>query len=666
MVSRDHRFEALFDAALDAVFVVGDDRTLVDANPAACELVGAAGDRLLGRRFDDFLPPGTEIAGAWQEFLRAGKRTGELALLRPDGVARHVEYAATAHVLPGRHLAILRDITERKRAEESGAKALRREQRRLRETQTLLAVSRALSSTLDPTETMRRVAREIALALRADMVGAYLADPAHEYLWPTAGYRVPRSMLDAFRRFPIPIRNHPAIEEAWREGRAAWTDDMPHDPRVDPATYARFPHQSDLFVPIRIKDRPVGGFFAIWWTARRGITPDEIGLLQGVSDLAGIFLENAQLYRQAAEANRAKDEFLATLSHELRNPLGAIATAVAALDPAGAADATTARLRDIIQRQTERLRRLLDDLLDVASVTAGKITLDRRPLDLGEAVAGCVRSLQERGRARAHVVTVRAQPVTVDADLIRLEQIVTNLVENALKFTEAGGEIHVEASREGEQAVLRVRDTGVGIAPETLPRVFELFVQGRQPLDRALGGLGVGLTLVRRLVEMHGGTIEVSSEGTGRGAEFVVRLPVAAAAAPPPPGPPARRRAAAPRRILLVEDNDDARTSLALALRGLGHEVIEAGDGTRGASLAVERRPDVVLIDLGLPGMDGYEVARAIRSHPAGGAPTLVAVTGYGQLEDRRRSRDAGFDAHMLKPVSLEALADLIAAPRAS
>src|SRR5262249_41967698 len=271
------------------------------------------------------------------------------------------------------------DIADRQQAEAERDELRRSERQRLRETETLLAVSRALGSTLDPTETMRRVAREIALALDADMVGAYLADAAHESLRPVAGYHVPRERLDDFRRFPIPIRNHRAIEEAWTQRRPVWTDDMPGDPRVDPDTFRRFPHQSDLFVPISVKERPVGGFFAIWWTQRRSITDAEMRLLAGISDLAGIFLENAELYRDAAEANRAKDEFLATLSHELRNPLGAIANAVAALERRGDAEGASTRLRQIIHRQTHHLTRLVDDLLDVARATAGKIPLNRQP-----------------------------------------------------------------------------------------------------------------------------------------------------------------------------------------------------------------------------------------------------------------------------------------------
>lgn len=654
--------EALFAAARDAVLVFDDARTFVDANPAACRLLGLSSPELIGRRFDDFLAePGVDLDAVWRTFLETGEQTGEMRVVRPDGELRHVEYSATARFVAGRHLAILRDIAGRKRAEAERAELLRREQLRLRETETLLAVSRALGSTLDPTETMRRVAREIAQALGADTVGAYLADAARESLWPVAGYHVPRDMLDAFRRFPIPIKNHPAIEESWAHRRSVWTDDMPADPRVDPDSLRQFPHQSDMFVPIHIKDRPVGGFFVIWWTARRSFTDWEMRLLQGISDLAGVFLENAQLYREAAEANRAKDEFLATLSHELRNPLGAIANAVAALDRRGGGDEGTTRLHQIIHRQTHHLTRLVDDLLDVARATAGKVALNRQPLDLSEVAGGCVRSLRASGRTRRHRMMFRAESVIVNADSTRLAQVITNMLDNAVKFTPSGGTVDVDVLREGQEAVLRVSDTGVGIAPEMLSRVFELFAQAEQPMDRSGGGLGIGLTLSRRLVEMHGGSIAATSEGHGRGAQFTVRLPVELAGTPS--SAPAAIDPDRSRSILIVEDNDDARESLRLLLESLGHRVIEAGDGQRALALALNHQPEVVLIDLGLPGLDGYAVARALRSGATGKTVALIAVTGYGQAEDRRRSKEAGFDAHLVKPVSQSLLSSLIAVP---
>ena len=657
-MSSQQQSDALLAAARDAVIVVDDARTFVDVNPAACRLLGVSAHDLVGRRFDDFLEPGGDLDTAWQTFLRSGEQAGELRVIRPDGQLRHVEYSATARFVAGRHLAILRDIAGRKLAEAERAELMRREQLRLRETETLLAVSRALSSTRDPTETMRRVAREIALALGADMVGAYLADVMREKLWPTAGYRVPREMLDAFRRIPIPIKGHTAIEEAWIRRRAVWTDDMPGDPRVDPELLRQFPHQSDLFVPIRVTDRAVGGFFVIWWTARRSMTEWEVSLVQGISDLAGIFLENAQLYRETAEANRAKDEFLATLSHELRNPLGAIVNAAAALDHRGIGEERASRLREIIHRQTHHLTRLVDDLLDVARATAGKIVLTRQPVDLGGVAGSCVRSLRQSGRARGRRIAFRAESVIVNADPTRMAQIVTNLIDNAVKFTPSGGSVDVDVRREGPEGVIRVTDSGVGIEPAMLPRVFELFAQAEQSLDRSVGGLGIGLALSRRLVEMHGGTITAASEGQGRGAQFTVRLPVAATNAPPPaPSVPTANRA---RTILVVEDGDDARESLRLLLESLGHRVLAAADGHQGVALALEHQPEVLLIDLGLPGLDGYEVARAVRASPAGKSAVLIAVTGYGQAEDRRRSTEAGFDAHLVKPVSQGLLSTLI------
>jgi PAS domain S-box-containing protein len=658
-MSSNREFEALFAAALDAVFVIDDGRVITGLNPAACQLLGRLAGEVVGRRFDDLLEHRESVPSAWQTFITSGQQVGPLRLVRPDGSRREVEYSATANFMAGRHLAILRDVTERKEAEAARDMLARREALRLRETEMLLAVSRTLSSTLDPTETMRRVSREIARAMEADMVGAYLADPAQNYLHPVAGYRVPKDMLAAFQERPIPIKHHRAIEEAWTAGRAVWTMDMASDARVDRASYLRFPHQSDLFTPIRVKGRPVGGFFVIWWHAQRSFADDEIRLLEGICDLAGIFLENAQLYRDAAEANRAKDEFMAVLSHELRNPLGAIANAAAVLDYRGGQSDADFRMRQIIHRQTRHLARLVDDLLDVARVTAGKMALDRQSLDLAEVVGICVRVLRDGPRGREHSLSFRSESVMVSADPTRLEQVVTNLVDNALKYTPVGGAIDVEVLRDGDDAVLRVTDTGNGIPADMLSRIFEPFTQAEQALDRSLGGLGLGLTLSRRLVELHGGTIQAFSEGSNRGAQFVVRLPVdatdAVAASLPSRGP------AVVRNILIIEDNDDARESLRLLLESLGHQVVDAGDGRHGVALALQARPDIVLVDLGLPGIDGYEVARAIRASGLGKSVRLVAVTGYGQKEDRRRSTEAGFDAHLVKPVSPTALSGVLA-----
>jgi CheY-like chemotaxis protein/anti-sigma regulatory factor (Ser/Thr protein kinase) len=274
---------------------------------------------------------------------------------------------------------------------------------------------------------------------------------------------------------------------------------------------------------------------------------------------------------------------------------------------------------------------LLNDLLDVARVTAGKITLRRQPTDVGELTRRCVDTLRDSGKADAHRVTFRGEGLVVDADPTRLEQVVTNLLDNAVTYTPRGGRIDVEVRRQDPHALIRVADSGAGIAPEMLSQIFDLFAQATDVRARSTGGLGIGLTLVRRLVEMHGGTVTALSEGAGRGSEFVIRLPLAEAARPAPEPPPAGAARAHGRRILIVEDNDDARASLKALLEGLGHSVAEAADGERGITVAFEQQPDVVLIDLGLPTIDGYQVARSLRAAPKSRQMKLIAVTGYGQ-----------------------------------
>ncbi len=373
-------------------------------------------------------------------------------------------------------------------------------------------------------------------------------------------------------------------------------------------------------------------------------------------------LQIEQEMRAAAEtANRAKDEFLAMLGHELRNPLGAIASATGVLGATGDLDPGAARARAVIGRQVQHLSRLVDDLLDVSRVTTGKVRLSLQPLDLSQLVTTTMASWRSAGRFDRHRVSDDAAgPVWVEADETRMEQVLGNLVGNALKYTPAGGEVRVRVTRDGAAAVLEVADTGPGIPPDLLGKVFEPFVQGDRGLDRTQGGLGIGLTLVKALAGLHGGTAEARSAGAG--STFVVRLP--AAAAPPttaPPAPASPPAADPRRRVLVVEDNDDAREMLRVLLTLAGHSVHEAGDGRTGIAVAAETGPEVALIDVGLPGLDGYEVARRIRATPGGASMRLIAITGYGQSDDRRRALDAGFDAHLTKPVQSERLLAAIA-----
>lgn len=387
-----------------------------------------------------------------------------------------------------------------------------------------------------------------------------------------------------------------------------------------------------------------------------GVVVDITQQKQVDRERAQLIQREQQARRDAENANRAKDEFLAMLGHELRNPLGAISAASEVLNRIDQGNDVAQRARQIISRQTRHLARLMDDLLDVARVISGKVLLMRQPVQIGQLVQRVLHQLEMAGRLQAHRVTTNIDAVWVHADATRLEQIASNLLSNALKYTPDGGAIKVSVKSDLGQAVLTVRDTGVGMSAELRDRVFDLFVQGERTLDRQQGGLGIGLTLVRRLVELQGGQVQADSAGPGEGSTFTVMLPAMSApdAQEEPVAPPRQ----ALRRVAIVEDNDDARDSLCAMLELLGpHETLSAGDGEQGLKLILQARPDVALIDIGLPGLTGYEVAERLRA--AGYRGTLVALSGYGQPHDVERAHAAGFDHHFVKPLDpgrLEAL----------
>ena len=350
------------------------------------------------------------------------------------------------------------------------------------------------------------------------------------------------------------------------------------------------------------------------------------------------------------ESDRRKDEFLAMISHELRNPLCAIANASAVLDSLATPDPVSARARGMIRRQTEQLTRIVNDLLDVARLTAGKVVLQPTRVDLGALVEKSVAGLAGNHLFDRHVYEVRVVPAMVHGDSARLEQILINLLTNSVKYTPAGGAVTIGVETIDGDAVLRVRDTGIGIAPDLLPRVFDLFVQSERGLDRRDGGMGLGLAIVRQLVEAHGGHAEVHSDGPDCGAEIIIRLPLVDRVA----APAGTSLSPARRRILVIDDNNDAREALVVLLQLAGHELHEAADGLSGLDSVSRVQPDVVFADIGLPGIDGFELARRIRAGKT--AARLVALTGYDHPDQRRRGAEAGFDAYLVKPVEVDAL----------
>jgi signal transduction histidine kinase len=420
----------------------------------------------------------------------------------------------------------------------------------------------------------------------------------------------------------------------------------------------------------------IDGVEAYEWELHRMTLPDgELGVVCYYYDSTKL-REAEQAHAHArellSEADRRKNEFLAMLAHELRNPLAAIRNAAQILRLTGGPDLRLHSASEMLDRQVGQMVRLVDDLLDVSRITRGKIELRKERVELGSVVNQAVEAARPLFESKGNELTVTQplQKIYLDADPTRLSQVVGNLLNNACKFTQRGGRVKLAvevagqgASSSGAEAIIRVQDNGVGIAEDQLHYIFELFAQVDTTLEREQSGLGIGLTLVKNLVEMHDGTVVAQSAGVGQGSEFVVRLPVVIES---PKGSPGASTAGkpgeiVPRRILIVDDNRDSADSLAMLLKLTGHEVHSAFDGLEAVAAATTLRPDVILIDLGLPKLNGYEVARRIREQPGIHHAVLVALTGLGQEDDRRRSDEAGFDAHMVKPVDLAALAKLLA-----
>ncbi len=477
------------------------------------------------------------------------------------------------------------------------------------------------------------------------------------------------------------VAAHPVVRRRRRDGGLAAEAEaaaevvrtgLPVEVRSAPGpdgTAARFV----IGVPLRVEGRVEGALTASRRHGRRPFEPAERQTLADLAVHAGLALSHArkrseleaerrrlgEVLASAEGASRAKDEFIAMLSHELRNPLSPIVTALELMR--ANAPAATQRERIVIERQVAHLVRLVDDLLDVSRVIRGKVRLERRPVALAEVIANAVEQASPLLEERRHELQIEAaERLVLDGDAHRLAQVVANLLTNAAKYTDPGGHIVLRAQAEGLEVRLSVTDDGIGISPTLMPRVFDLFVQGERNLDRAPGGLGIGLTIVRSLVDLHGGRVSVESAGRGRGSTFTIWLPMAIAGG-------ARRTSAGGSRprensrgvsVLVVDDNVDAAELLAEALRSRGHEVQVAYDGPSALAAVEEVSPRVALLDLGLPVMDGFELARRLRERL--GAVRLVAVTGYGQEPDRRASAQAGFDAHLVKPVDLDAICEVV------
>jgi PAS domain S-box-containing protein len=654
----EERYRSLVDYSLDGVLLTSPTGETLEANQAICRILQRTPEEVCALGRDgvvDLSDP--RIPLLLEERRRTGRTRGEINMVRKDGSKVPVEMASVLFV--DRHGALrssmsIRDLSERKRAE--------RDQR-------LLAELGAVLSPIRYEESLNEVAPLLVRDF-ADIGIFYLVQPDGELRRVAAAARDPDHAwaAETLIKSRGTVRPHHSAwqvlatrEPLFRDVPADRIDEMAETPEHLRALRA-MGLKHILFVPLLLGETCLGVLALC--TSSEPLRDEDLPLALEIGRRCALFIESARLHcsekralNELQEADRRKDEFLAMLSHELRNPLTPILSAVEILARVERGDEELgAKYRGVIVRQVRHMKRLLDDLIEVSRVSRGKIELQREEVDVNVLLLQAVEVSRPSIIEKRHELSLGLAPqaIALKADPVRLVQVFGNLINNAAKYTDPGGNIMIVSVVENEEAVVTVRDDGVGMTPELQARAFDLFVQGHRSLDRTQGGLGVGLTLVRMLVELHGGSVRAFSEGPGRGSELVVRLPLA----PPAEASPVGSTAGAPDaaiaalRVLVVDDNVDLAQGIGQLLRLLGHEVAIAHDGAAALAAAGVAPLDLVLLDIGLPGMDGYAVAAHLRAAGHRRA-ALVAMTGYGRKEDLRRSRDAGFDRHLVKPIDL-------------
>ncbi|MFN3648120.1 MAG: PAS domain S-box protein [Armatimonadota bacterium] len=677
----EERFRGTFEQAAVGVAHVGLGGRWLRVNQKLCEILGYPREELLQKTFQEITHP-EDLAQdlALVERLRSGEIDTyalEKRYVTRDGSAVWAELTVSLGLVNGRpeyYIAVIQDISARRRGEEelqATAARLDRANNRLR---VLNEASRAFAELSSDYPRLLRTVVQRTAELIGDTCVLRLVSEDGQRL---DSFGVYSTVPDAERLIRMLDAAHPQRVDEGYGGQVLRTGEPLLIPEIaaEDATRQMKPEYrplrdavgltSMLAVPLRGRRRLLG----VLMLARhnppgRSYSEEDLGLLQELGDRAALAIEKARLYHVLETQGRRKDEFLAMLAHELRNPLAPIVTSSEILRLRSDGDPVVRKQREIIERNARHLSRLVDDLLEVSRINEGKISLRTERVDLSQVVEQAVTSTRAAIEERGHHlnVSVPLPPVFLQADPTRLVQVLVNLLNNAAKYTDDGGEISLVAQREQGEAVLRVRDNGRGMDPELQARVFDLFVQGERTLARAEGGLGVGLTLAKRLVEMHHGTIQVHSDGPGLGTEFTVRLPAEPEREPAAAAVPSASAAADGNgRVLLVEDNADAAETLTDLLHLWGYEVRSVRDGRAALSAVPEYEPRIILLDIGLPGMDGYEVARELRKNGSFAGAGLIALTGYGDPEHRQAAEAAGFDHHLIKPVNPEALRALLA-----
>jgi PAS domain S-box-containing protein len=657
-----------FENATIGLHWVGPDGIILRANQAELAMLGYSREEYVGRHIGEFHVDPEVI-----EDILARQAAGETIIHREarlkhkDGSIRDVVVDSSVLWEEGRFVhtrCFTRDITDRKAAE----RALQRAERMAR---FLADASAALAGLIDLESTLQNVAR-LAVPAFADWCVIDMLEEGGSIRRVAVAHSVreyEQLARDVHRRWP-PQPTH-GIHRIIRSGCAeliAEIDDALlasaiSDPELLTIT-RQLGLKSFLGVPL-IAHGKVSGvmeFFAA--ESGRRFDAEDLAVAEDLAHRAAVAIENTRLYATIKESDQRKDEFLAVLAHELRNPLAPVRNALGILRQPTATPEMQARAREMAERQVQHLTRLVDDLLDVSRIMRGKIELRKSRVDVATIAARAIETARPVIDAAGHelIVALPEAPLAIEADEVRMSQVIFNLLSNAAKYTEPGGRIELAVTGDNREVTFHIRDNGIGIAPDVLPRLFEIFVQVAPTAPRSQGGLGIGLTLVKNLVEMHGGTIDAYSAGLGQGSEFVVRLPALQPAAPASPadvGSSDARPSSSPdgsRRILVVDDNIDAATSLAMLLKLLGHETRVVHSGPDALAAVEADPPEVVLLDIGMPLMDGFEVARRLRAGPHADRLLLVAITGWGQAADRQRTKEAGFDHHLTKPVEFAML----------
>ncbi len=655
------RYFDLYDLAPVGYCTLSEPGLILEANLTAAGLLGVARGEMVKQPITRFILKEDQdlyYLHRKQLFETDEPQASELRMLRQDGVQFWAHLEATVAKdddgVPVCRL-VISDITDRKRTEA----VVKTQNERLH---LLWEAARVLLSSDDADAILHGLLAKIGPPLGVDTYFNYMVDDTGDALRLASCAGIHEETARSIER--LEFGKHISGTVALRRQSIVVTHiQQSDDPKAQLVKSLGL--RACVCNPLMSGDLLLGTFSFASRT-RDQFDPDDLAVLQTISYYVSVAYERLRLLNTLRESDRYKDEFLAMLSHELRSPLAPILNAVQLLGLQPDESVPQRQARTIIERQLGQLVHLVNDLLEVSRISTGKLQLQREQLDMRSVVKDSVETVRHLIEQRHHALDVHlpASPIWIDGDLTRLEQVVVNLLSNAAKYMDEGGHIWLSLQQEGNTAVLQVRDSGIGIAPELLPRIFDLFTQAKQSLARSQGGLGIGLSLVQRLMEMHGGKVTAHSV-VGQGSEFVVRLPVMLTAEPQPrPSSPPTETAkpAGPSlRVLVVEDKGDTAASLAMLLGESGHDVRTAPDGPTALEAALDYRPDVALLDLGLPGLDGFEVARRMRQQPILQKVVLVALTGYGNKSDRQRLQEAGFDHCLIKTAKFEKLQRILA-----